>query len=315
MFETILRAIQDHPVIILHRHQSPDGDALGSQIGLKHLILDNLPGKTVYMVGDPAGRYDFMADCRMDEIPDAAFQNALSIILDTSGKSLISDGRFALAHETARIDHHLFVEQIARLEVTDSSYESCCGLVTEMALECGWKLSLLSAQSLYTGMVTDSGRFRYDSTSGRTFRLAAFLLSQPIDLNILYRNLYETDLDQVRLRGLYMQKIRRTAAGVAYIRTEKEELAALNADAFTISRGMVGLMNDIRGVDVWVNFTETASGILCELRSTSHNINAVAVKYGGGGHIKASGATLKTWAEAQAMLSDLDQLLTQEANP
>ena len=62
MFETVLEAIRTHQKIIIHRHENPDGDAIGSQIGLKHLILDNFPGKQVYVVGDPAGRYSFMDD-------------------------------------------------------------------------------------------------------------------------------------------------------------------------------------------------------------------------------------------------------------
>ena len=65
-------------------------------------------------------------------------------------------------------------------------------------------------------------------------------------------------------------------------------------------------MGDIRGVDIWVNFTETENGVLAEIRSNKFNINSVAVKYGGGGHAKASGATLKDRAEAMAMLEDLN---------
>ena len=138
MFELIRDAIAAHQTIILHRHTNPDGDALGSQIGLKHLILANYPDKTVYMVGDGAGRYGFMEDSIMDEIPDSAYQGALAIVLDTSAKSLISDTRYTLAAQTARIDHHIFVEKIADIEATDDTFESCCGLVAQMAQECGW---------------------------------------------------------------------------------------------------------------------------------------------------------------------------------
>ena len=93
MFEKVLKAIADHPMIIIHRHTNPDGDALGSQIGLKHIILANFPDKTVYMVGDAAGRYEFMADSTMDEVSDDAYEGALAIILDTSARKLISDDR------------------------------------------------------------------------------------------------------------------------------------------------------------------------------------------------------------------------------
>lgn len=313
MFEAIEKAIAGHDPIIIHRHTNPDGDALGSQIGLKHLILENYPGKRVYMVGDPAGRYDFMEDCVMATVEDALYEHALAVILDTSGKGLISDTRYQKAQTTVRIDHHLFIEQIAQIEVTDSSFESCCGLIAAMALECGWRMTPLAAKSLYTGMVTDSGRFRYDATNARTFRLAAYLMEQPIDTNELYRNLYATDLEQMKLRAKYMDKITLTEHRVAYIYTTKPELEATGADWFTISRGMVSLMNDIRGVDIWVNFTETEQGVACELRSGRYNINPIAVKYGGGGHQKASGATLKSREEAMQMLSDLDQMAEENA--
>ena len=113
MFEAILREIAAYDTIILHRHSQPDGDALGSQIGLKHIIRENWPQKTVYMVGDAAGRYGFMRDSVMDKVPDEAYTDALAIILDTSERALISDERYSLAKHTARIDHHLFVEKIA----------------------------------------------------------------------------------------------------------------------------------------------------------------------------------------------------------
>ncbi len=312
MFEALLQAIKAHDRIILHRHSCPDGDALGSQIGLKHLLEDNFPGKEVYAVGDPAGRYAFMDDTVMDVVPDAAYQGALAIILDTSARHLISDDRYTLAAHTARVDHHIFCEQIAEVEVVDSSYESCCGLIAQFAMDCGLRLSPLSAKSLYTGMVTDSGRFRYDATNARTFRLASFLMEQPIDTNELFRNLYASDLSQVQLRASFVLKIQRTEKGVAYIYTTREEMAQLGADDFSISRGMVGVMSDIKGISVWVNFTETAAGVLCELRSDRMNINPIAVKYGGGGHAKASGATLHNREEAMRMLQDLDEMMGEE---
>ena len=309
MFEKIVEKIKAYDRIIIHRHSHPDGDALGSQIGLKHLIIKNYPGKEVLMAGDEAGRYAFMNDSQMDEIPDSAYEGALAVILDTSAPHLISDDRYKLAAETLRLDHHIFVEKIADTEVTDTSFESCCGLVTALAMEAGWYLSPVAAQSLYTGMVTDSGRFRYDSTTARTFRLASFLREQPFDVNEIYRCLYADDFEMMKLRAKFVLKVQFTEKNVAYIYTDKEELSSLNADLFSISRGMVGVMADIRGVDIWANFTETEKGVLCELRSSRFNINPIAVKYGGGGHAKASGATLKNKEEAMMMLADLDQMM------
>ena len=309
MFETILEQIKKYDRIIIHRHNNPDGDALGSQIGLKHILLENFPDKEVYTVGDPAKHYSFMDDSVMDEIPDEYYADALAIVLDTSAKRLISDERYATAKATARIDHHLFVETICDTEVVGSDFESCCGLITAFAMESGLRLTPLAAQSLYTGMVTDSGRFRYDSTSSQTFRLASFLMEQQFDTNEIYRNLYADDFARIQLKAKFVLKIQFTANNVAYIYTTREEMQQLGMDTFSISRGMVGTMSDIRGVDIWVNFTETEQGVACELRSAKFNINPIAVKYGGGGHAKASGATVNTKEDAMAMLRDLDAMM------
>ncbi|MCR5154909.1 MAG: bifunctional oligoribonuclease/PAP phosphatase NrnA [Lachnospiraceae bacterium] len=309
MFEKIFEDIKAYDRIIIHRHKNPDGDALGSQIGLKNLIKENFPEKEVYTVGDEAGRYAFMEESVMDEIPDEYYKGALAIVLDTSGPTLISDERYKLADKTARIDHHLFVEQICEDEVSDSSFESCCGEIAYLAKECGLRLNKLAATSIYTGMVTDSGRFRFDSTTARTFEMAAFLMEAGIDLTDIYANLYADDFDAVQTKAKFVLKIKRTEHGVGYIYNTKEEVAATGLSTFSVSRGMVGTMADIKGIDIWVNFTESDEGILCELRASRLNINPIACKYGGGGHAKASGACVPDKETAMAMLKDLDDML------
>lgn len=307
--ERILSLIERYDVIILHRHKNPDGDALGSQIGLKQIILENYPGKKVYMAGDAAGRYSFMEDSVMDEVPDEVYENALAVILDCSAEHLISDDRYKKAGAVCRLDHHLFCGALAPVEYVDSSFESCCGLITHLCMEKGLQVNRAAAAALYTGMVTDSGRFRYDATNARTMRCAAFLLEKGIDTEKMYRSLYANDFEQMLLRARYTMKIQFTAHHVAYIYTTLQEMQESRADEFAISRGMVSVMNDIRGVDIWVNFTETERGVLCELRSGAYNINPIAVKYGGGGHQKASGATVPDKETAMQMLKDLDKMV------
>ena len=133
-------------------------------------------------------------------------------------------------------------------------------------------------------------------------------MEQKFDTNGIYSNLYADDFKFIRLRAMFTLKIQFTDHRVAYIYTTRDELDTYGADTFTISRGMVGTMSEIRGIDSWVNFTETDGGILCEIRSSKHNINPIAVKYGGGGHAKASGATLKDRDEAMSLLEDLNNL-------
>ena len=308
MFEAILREIQNHDTLIIHRHYRPDGDALGSQFGLKYILEANFPHKTVYAVGDDPGNYRFIGGGILDDIPNSAYEGALAIILDSGAASLISDDRYRLAACTARIDHHIFTGEIADAEVIDSTYESCCGLITEFAVESNLTIPSEAAKALYTGMVTDSGRFRYDGTSSRTHRLAARLREENFDTNDIYRNLYADDYENKKRKAQFILKVQFTENRVAYIYTTKEEVREMGISVFSASRGMVNTMADIRGTDIWVNFTEDEEGILCEIRSGGPNINPIAVKYGGGGHAKASGATVPDFETAMAMLRDLNEM-------
>ena len=133
-------------------------------------------------------------------------------------------------------------------------------------------------------------------------------MEQSFDTNALFRDLYADNFEAKVLKAKFILKIQFTANKVAYIYTTAQELAELNTDTFTVSRGMVNTMADLKGVDIWVNFTETEKGVLCELRSSRYNINPIAVKYGGGGHAKASGATVADRETAMAMLSELDAM-------
>ena len=312
MFKKALKLIEKYDVIVIHRHSNPDGDALGSQIGLREIIRENYPDKTVYIVGDATKRYAFMEGWEPDVIADDVYRGALAIVLDTSAKFMISDTRYTLADATLRFDHHIYCEDICDVDVIDNTFESCCGLLTQFAVKCKLRLNRLAAKSLFTGMVTDSGRFRYDSANSRTFRLASVLTEQDFDPNEIYSELYADELSNVQLRAMYTLKIQLAGDGVAYVTTTKQELDKLAAergvDSFAVSRGMVGVMADIKGVDSWVNFTETADGVLCELRSKKYNINPIAVKYGGGGHAKASGATVPDFDTAMKMIEDIKAL-------
>ena len=308
MFEKILQLIRQYDTIILHRHNKPDGDAMGSQIGLKHILKANFPEKQIYAVGDDPRFFGFMEDSRMDQIDDSTYENALAIILDCGASSLISDSRYQLAAATARFDHHIYCEEVTPADVVDTTYESCCGLVADFARQCGLQMTPIAAKSLYTGIVTDSGRFRYDGTTARTHSLVSWLMEQKFDTNEIFRNLYADSYESKKLKAQFILKIQFTPGNTAYIYTTKEEFAQYGADLFTISRGMTNTMADMKGVDIWANFTESENGILCELRSSVHNIQPIAVKYGGGGHAKACGATVADKETVMAMLADLDKI-------
>lgn len=309
MISKAFDAIKKYDVIIIHRHSNPDGDAMGSQIGLKRVFQVNFPDKKIYAVGDDARRFSFMDGSEMDVVDDAAYKGALAIVLDTSAKSLISDERYALAETVLRIDHHIFVEDIADIDIDDTSFESCCGLVAYLVREWGLEVDSYAAKALFTGMVTDSGRFYYDSVTPRTFELASFLLSKGFNPGEIYANLYADTYENVKKRAQFVLSIQFTKNNVAYSYSDKTRVEALGMEAQAVSRGYVNTMGDLKGVDAWVNFTECEQGVLCEIRSKNLNINQIAVAHGGGGHLKASGATLKDKQEALQVLDELDDLV------
>jgi phosphoesterase RecJ-like protein len=231
--EKAIEQIRLFDTIIIHRHSSPDGDAIGSQIGLRDVLQFNFPDKRIYAVGDAPGRYSFVEDSIMDDIGDETYQGALAILLDMGASHLVSDDRYRLAQKTIRIDHHQYVEKFTDLEIIDTSYESCAGLVANLCMEWGLIVPSNGTKALFTGMVTDSGRFRYDSTNSRTFRIASFLYEQGFDATDIYTNLYQDDLKMIQLRASFTLRIQLTENNVAYIYTTREEVEQRFSSIFT----------------------------------------------------------------------------------
>lgn len=314
MIKKIFEKIKEFNKIIIHRHTRPDGDALGAQIGLKESIKETFSDKQVFAVGDINERYRFIGE--VDNISDDIYEGALVIVLDTAETELISDARFNTGKFLIKMDHHLEVRGYGDLKLVDTSFESCAGLITYFIKLNNMKLNSIGARALYSGIVTDSGRFRYSSTSARTFEMASYLLGYNFDVDDVYQNLYIEDLTTVKLRAQMVSKFKITNHNVAYLVNTKEDVIASGLDVFSISRGMVNVMAGIKGINIWVNFTEdpTTEKVLVEIRSNGININKIAVKYGGGGHLNASGATIDSFEVADKLLKDLDKLMIGEEN-
>ncbi len=308
MYKKFLAKIKEYGTIIIHRHGRPDGDALGSQIGLKESILATYPYKKVYAVGDINPKVSFIGE--VDEISDEVYKNALVIVLDSSDITMINDERYKLGRYIIKVDHHISNCNYGHLNIVETSEVSCASLIAKIIFSLNMKLTSKGARALFTGIVTDSGRFRYNTVTSDTFVIASKLLKYNFDFNEIYSNLYIDDLELVKLRAQMVLSFKISNKGVAYLINTKEDVKKYNTDIFTISRGMVNVMSGISGIDVWANFTEEENGkVICEFRSTKYNVNQVAVKYGGGGHKFASGASVVNLDIVKNILSDLEKLL------
>ena len=304
MYNKIYNLIKKYDTIIIHRHEKPDGDALGSQIGLKLALLETFPNKKVFVVGDTTEYTKFIGN--MDEIEDDIYKGSLVIILDSGAEYLISDKRYIYADKIIKIDHHIPQGTYGDIRLVNTKYESCAGLIAHFIKKTKMKLNSAAATALYTGMVTDSGRFRFSSVNSKTFESAAFLMKHNVDTEYIYTNLYTENLSNVLLKARMTLKFEILDCGVAYVKNTYQDVLETGMNSYSLARAIVNNMSGIKEIKIWATFTELEDGrVIIELRSSKANINEIAVKYGGGGHIQASGATVESWAIIDNVIEDL----------
>ena len=310
MYKEIVDLTKKYKTIIIHRHKNPDGDALGSRLGIKRLIELNYPNRLVYAVGDE-NTFAFLG--KMDIIEDDVYNDALVIILDVSVARLVSDDRFKLAKHIIVIDHHLNSADIGDTVYINSDFIACAEIVCDIAIKNNWKIDNIGATPLLTGIITDSGRFLYPNTSSNSFKTAAYLIDNGADIQYVYDKLYTVKLNYTKLKGYFLNNFKTTKNNVAYMKNDISIKDKYNVSTFTVSRAMVNQMSGMEGIDIWANFTMDEEGkIQVELRSKKLSIVDVARKYGGGGHALACGCTLSSFEEADLVLNDLDELLEKE---
>ncbi|MDY0210339.1 MAG: bifunctional oligoribonuclease/PAP phosphatase NrnA [Acholeplasma sp.] len=308
-YQPLLTKIINYKTIIIHRHSKPDFDAIGSQVGLKEIILENFPNKQVYVVGD-SNKFD--KDNEMQVIEDAIYEKALVFILDVAVSHMVSDDRYKMAKEVIVIDHHkndCNIEE-ASLVISDPSYSACAELITDMALELNLKINEKAASYLYAGIVTDTGRFQWMHEPERVFLVASILTSLGAKTTELYDFLYVDSLESKKLKTFFQSRFI-YEDGVAFLKNDQDVFEQFDIDVFSVSRGMVNLAAGIEEIKIWLNFTydKDKDIILGEFRSRGVKIVDIAKKYGGGGHEQACGASLKTWDEVEQVIHDYKQLL------
>jgi phosphoesterase RecJ-like protein len=305
----IIEAIKAYDTIIIHRHERPDPDAYGSQVGLKEIIKTSYPNKNVYAVGTEDPSLHFLA--RMDVIDDDYYKGSLVIVCDTANTERIDDQRYLRAKKVIKIDHHPNNDAYGDILWVDTSASSTSEMIYELFLqakEVGFQISDQAARLIYAGIVGDTGRFLFPSTTGRTFQYAADLVSYDFDRTELYDGMYVISDNMARLRGYVLQHVKLSAAGVSTIRLTKETLEEFNVHALESGK-IIGVIGEIAGLKAWAFFIEEEKGLIrVRFRSKGPVINGVAAKYNGGGHPLAAGATVHSWEETDAIAHDLEEI-------
>lgn len=304
----IIEKIKRWDSIIIHRHVRPDPDAIGSQAGLKALIHEYFPGKTVLLAGEEEATLTFMA--HMDEISDDQFQRSLVIVCDTANTDRIDDQRYSQGAETIKIDHHPNVDPFGTTMWVDPLASSTSEMIFELFLELeiiGSKMNVEMARLLYTGIVADTGRFRFPNTTEKTFFYAGRLVEADFSRPEIYDHLYVTTLPLLRLEGFVLSEVNVLPSGAAYVNLPKETLERFGVTSKEAA-SIVNSFSTLKGLKAWVFFVEEEDVIRVRLRSKGPEIHELAKRFNGGGHPMASGASAKTWAETDQVIKQLDEL-------
>lgn len=313
--EQIKRAILDkikaYDRIILSRHIRPDGDAVGATLGLFHVLRASFPQKEVLLDNEDYSEYMAFLGDEGRRPTEGEYENALLIVLDTGTLDRVSNSRATLAREIVKIDHHIIDKPYGDLVLVEEERSSVCEMIADFCLTFPSELLLTrkAAECLYCGMVTDSGRFRFRGTGPETLRCAAALLECGIDTETLYANLYMEDLEVLHRRAELVSKIRMTENGVAWLDLPYDLQLAYGWSREEASN-VVSLMEKIKGSLIWLAFIDNGDGSTrVRLRSRFVTVQELASRFHGGGHACASGATVCSKEEHDALLADADALL------
>lgn len=301
----ILEAIENYETIIIHRHVRPDPDAYGSQGGLAEILKASFPDKKVYTVGKEEASLQFMR--RLDTIADETFHGALVIVCDTANAERICDDRYTLGEQLIKIDHHPNEDRYGDLQWVDTTASSTSEMIYEFFLsfkDRGLKMSDEAARLLYAGIVGDTGRFLYPSTTNKTFAYAGELIHYDFSRTDLYDSMYELAPNVVKLNGFILQNFELHEHGAATVIMKQELLEKYSVKPSEASL-LVSELGNVAGVKAWVFFIEEQDQIRVRLRSKGPVINGIARKYNGGGHPLAAGASIYSWDEVDNVMADL----------
>ena len=285
LFQAILEKIKAYDTIIIHRHQRPDPDAIGSQIGLKEILKTNFSDKKILATGINEPTLSWIAE--MDDTPR------------------IDDDRYDKGDFLIKIDHHPNDDAYGDLLLVDTSASSASEIVTDWALTLGLSLSDAAARVLYNGIVGDTGRFLYPSTTPKTLQIAAKLREYDFDFASMARRMDSFPFKIAKLQGYVFDNLEVDENGAARVVLTRKVLDDFNiTDAE--SSAIVGTPGRIDSVESWAIFVEQPEGhYRVRLRSKTIVINEIAKRHDGGGHPLASGANSYSLEENEQIYQEI----------
>lgn len=300
MENSLLSILKKEHIISVISHINPDGDSIGSLLALgtalKRLyntvyifINDELPKKYTFL----PGVQDIIVYKHEEEINfDFCF------VLDCGDSKRLGYSEIILnkSNVVVNIDHHISNTNFGDINIIDINASSTSEIVFNLLKNNNIPIDKKIATCLYTGITTDTGNFTYDNTTSYTHRVAAELMEQAIDLTNITFHLYQNKpLNSVEFLGDMLRRLKTSFDGkLAIITITEDDLEKYNLSSSDVD-GVINYARDIQGVEIAILLKETSDGFVkIGLRSKNTiDVSKLAGKFGGGGHKKAAGATVK----------------------
>ncbi|MDP9227691.1 MAG: bifunctional oligoribonuclease/PAP phosphatase NrnA [Actinomycetota bacterium] len=297
--EQVVEEIRSHDRFLLTTHENPDGDALGSLLAM-HQILGALGKDSVMFLA--AKEFPLPVEYRflpLEEVfhePPADMADRTVIFLDCGNIDRMPMD--FLKHDGAKVlnvDHHHDNTRFGSVNLVDVEASSTAEIVYELAGLLGVTMTLEIANALYVGLVTDTGKFMYENTDERSHRMAAALLEVGVDVNDIYRRLYEhAPLEKLKLMALALNNIEMYEDGalaITYISAADYESTGASE---VLTEGIIDHLRTIDGAAVAAVVRDhndsPGAARKVSMRSTDGrvDVSSIARKQGGGGHRRAA---------------------------
>lgn len=291
-------ALKDKKTVVILGHVNPDGDCVGSCTGMYNYLTENFEDLQVSIyLHTTSKKFEYLKG--YDQViteydPDQRFD--LCITMDASDVKRLGD--FAPYLETAKdslcIDHHVTNTGMARVNVVEPEASSCCEVLYQL-LDAD-KISKSVAESLYTGIIHDTGVFKYSSTSRKTLEIAGKLIEYGMDFSkIIDESFYMKSYEQTKLHGCALLNSKRIMDNrCIYTVVTQEQMKEFGCNV-KAADGIVDELRVIDGAEVVILLYETGapSEYKVSLRTnTNVDLSRIAGVFGGGGHVKAAGCTV-----------------------
>ncbi len=297
MKHEIGKIIKEKSSFLVVTHKNPDGDAIGSSFALYNVLKEL--GKTVYLEipTKPAYIYDFLDDYNAVEITTNSKDVEVIIALDSAEMHRCGlDKEYVKDKLLINIDHHKTNPGFGNINLIEPEAAAVGCIVYDILKSNGLPITKKTAEYLYLSILTDTGSFRYSSTSPKTFKVAADLLEKGVEPWYIASNVYEREKPETyKLLSLTLDTLELHLSGkLALLYTTQDMFKRTNTTADN-TESFVNFARSIRGVEVGVFLREDEPNVFkISIRSRgSVDVSEVAARFEGGGHKNAAGGTLR----------------------